>query len=115
VSLSAGTLDRRVTFQKAAETQSQSGAVVLTWGSVATVWASFTPESGTESFREGQEQAWGIVRFRTRYWLDDFEGPTPKYRISHDGRLYDILEVREIGRREGWEFVARARQEDPTS
>jgi len=108
----SGKLDRRVTFQRVTETQSASGAVLEAWADIATVWASVLPESGTEAFREGQEQAWSVVRFRTRYWLDVAGVPTVKYRASHDGVLYDILEVREINRREGWEFVARARAED---
>jgi len=112
VVMQAGKLDRRVTFQKATESQSASGAVIQTWADAVTVWATYLPESGTEGFREAQEQGWSMARFRTRYWLDADEGPTVKYRLVSDGVTFDILEVREIGRREGWEFVARARAED---
>jgi SPP1 family predicted phage head-tail adaptor len=112
VLVQAGKLDRRIVFQKATESQSASGAVVETWSNVATVWATYLPESGTEGFRETQEQGWSVVRFRTRYWVDVDGVPTVKYRIVFDDVVYDILEVRELGRREGWEFVARARAED---
>ncbi|MEY2668120.1 MAG: hypothetical protein RJA59_758 [Pseudomonadota bacterium] len=111
--MNAGKLDRRITFQKATESQSASGAVVETWGDLTTVWATYLPEGGTEGFREAQEQGWNVGRFRTRYWLDGVLAPTVKLRIVFDEVTYDILDVREIGRREGWEFVARARAEDP--
>ena len=70
------------------------------------------PERGTEAFREGQPQAWSTVLFRTLYVLDAAKVPTAKYRIVFEGRTYDVVDVREIGRRRGWEFVCRARAED---
>jgi hypothetical protein len=63
-------------------------------------------------FRNDQKQGWSTMLFRTRYMLDGAQVPTVKHRISYAGRLYDILDVREINRREGWEYVGRARSED---
>lgn len=108
----AGLLDRRITFRKLVETQSASGAVVYTPQDVATVWAQKIHERGTESFREGQAQGWSAVLWRTRFFKDAAQEPTVKWEIVEGLRVYEVLEVREMGRAEGWEFVSRARAED---
>lgn len=111
--MQAGKLDRRITLRRLVESQSASGAVVVTPQNVATLWAQKMPERGSETYREGQVQGWSAVVWRTRHFFDSaLEEPTVKWEIVEGERVYEILEVREIGRREGWEFVARARAED---
>lgn len=112
VVMQAGKLDRRVTFRKLTETASASGGVILTPTHVVTVWAAKVPDRGLEAFREGQVQGWAAVTWRTRYFRDGFDEPTVKWELLEGTRVYEILDVREIGRREGWEFVTRARAED---
>lgn len=109
----AGELDRTITLRKLVESQSDSGAVILTPQTVASgVWARKAPERSLESFREEQTAGWRVVMWRTRYLLDAAGlEPTVKWQIVEGTRVYDILDVREIGRREGWEFVAQARAE----
>jgi head-tail adaptor len=108
----AGKLDRRITLRRLVVSQSASGAVVLTPQVIATVWAQKVPDRGLEAFREGQVQGWASVTWRTRYFLDGVEEPTVKWELLEGSRVYEVLEVREIGRREGWELVTRARAED---
>jgi len=108
----AGKLDRRITFRRLVESQSASGAVVLTPQVIATVWAEKSPDRGTEAFREGQVQGWAAVTWRTRYFHEAMTEPTVKWEIVEGLRVYEVLEVRDLGRREGWEFVTRARAED---
>ena len=110
--MQAGKLDRRITFRKLVESQSASGAVVYAPQDVATVWAEKVPDSGLEAFREGQVQGWFAVVWRTRFFRDAADDPTVKWEIVEGLRVYEVLDVREIGRREGWEFVTRARAED---
>ena len=109
--LAAGNLDRRVTLRRLVETASGSGAVIYTPEDVATVWAQKVPERGSEGFREQQVQGWAVVIWRLRYSLDVMD-PTVKWQLVEGVRVYDVLEVRELGRREGWELVTRARAED---
>lgn len=111
--MQAGKLDRRITLRKLVESQSSSGAVVTTPQDVATLWAQKVHERGTEAYREGQVQGWAAVIWRTRWFLDAaLEAPTVKWELLEGERVYEVLEVREVGRREGWEFVTRARAED---
>lgn len=108
----AGDLDCRITLQKLVESQSESGATIVTPQDFRTVWAQKVPDRGTEAYREGQVQGWAAVIWRTRYFLDAGQEPTVKWQILEGTRVYEILEAREIERREGWEFVTRARAED---
>lgn len=108
----AGLLDRRVTLRRMVETQSASGAVTETAQDVAEVWAEKHPDRGIEAFREEQRQGWAVVVWRIRYLLDGIQEPTVKWDLKEGARIYEILEVRELGRREGWELVTRARAED---
>lgn len=110
--MQAGRLDRRVTLERMAPRQSPSGAVTLTPEYVATVWAQKMPERGSESFREQQVQGWSPVVWRIRHLGDGIGEPTVKWRLLEGARVYDILAVQEIGRREGWELTTRARAED---
>ena len=109
----AGKRDRWITIQKLVEDDpSSSGGVALEPVDVTSCWAEMVPERGTEMFRQDQPAAWSTVLFRTLYILDAAKIPTVKYQIVLDGRTYDVVDVREIGRRRGWEFVGRARAED---
>lgn len=108
----AGSLDRRITLQRVVETQSGSGASTGTWLAVASVWAEKRPQGGTEAYREGQIQGWANVIWRIRYIQHGLDDPTVKWRLLEGDRVYEILSISEIGRREGWELVTRCRAED---
>lgn len=108
----AGRMDRRVKLRKLVESQSDSGAVVETPLLVGTLWAQKQPERGTERFAEDQVQGWATVTWRVRWFQENLEDPTVKWQLLEGTRVYDILEVREIGRREGWELATRCRAED---
>lgn len=101
----AGRLDRRVTLQQVAETRSSSGDVVQSWSELATVWAGVQQPSGRTAFEATERQARGDAIFRIRY-RDDV---TAKNRILYQGDIYEILAIKEIGRREGLEIAANAR------
>lgn len=110
--LSAGKLTTPVRFQRITESQSASGAVTETAQDILSAWAEKVEERSLEGFREEQQQGWAMVVFRTHYFRDGDEEPTVKWQIVEGDRVYEILDVREIGYRAGWEFVARARAED---
>lgn len=108
--IAAGTLDRRITFERATAAQANpSGEQVLTWATEVTVWAEVAPLGGRELFQAQQLEAKADTRFRIRYRT----GVTPdeKLRIAYGGRRYDLRSVVELGRREGLEILAEARTE----
>lgn len=105
--MQAGLLDRRVTLQQATYAQDGAGTPVPTWATVAEVWGRVEPMTVREPFQAEQEAAWVDTKVTIRHRSD----VGPKWRITHGGRTYDILGVRELGRREGLEILASARAE----
>jgi len=110
----AGVLDRRITLQSRTVTQSDSGEEVVTWVDLATVWAQKVENRGAERFVAQQLVGKAVKTFRFR-WSDAVEDVTVKDQLVHDGRSFDILDVREIGYREGIEVDVTGPNEEPIS
>lgn len=113
----AGDLDRRVTIQSRVETQDEFGQPIITWPTVGTFWAQVQQQSGREFFAAQQTVSERRTVFRLR-WL---EGVTVTHRVLYpaegDGSpppepeanaIYNINEVRELGRGEGLELHCTA-------
>ena len=107
--LEAGKLDRRVAILRAgAATENEYGEAVRGADAEKIRWASVKPAPGTERFRSAETAAETVMRFVFR-WEAGLVGVTD--RLRHEGRLYQISDVVEIGRREGLEVLAVARAE----
>src|SRR6266581_5996351 len=74
----AGTLQRRVTIEQASET---AGDAVVTWTTIATVWASIRALGGSE---QSGLMAEVVYEFRTRWRTDITVGPR-KMRLGIAG------------------------------
>ncbi|MCB1511521.1 MAG: phage head closure protein [Hyphomicrobiaceae bacterium] len=96
----AGKLDRDITIQRGTTTIDEYGTMTQTWADVATLRAQIVQQSTEEFIRGFGASDVTAVIFRTR-WLD---GVTNADRISHDGGIYNIKEMKEIGRRRGLEI-----------
>lgn len=116
--LNSGDLDRRIKFQSPNTAQDATGDPVKTWTDVPLpgapdglhTWARYEPLAVREPFTEGQFAAFADCRFYLRYRPDVTIVPT--WRIVDDhGRLYEILGVDEVRRREILEIKAYARTE----
>lgn len=105
--MDAGKLDRRITVERATITTDAAGGEVQDWTAIATVWAEVLPISDGERWRASEVAAHVTTRFRIRWGL----GVTVEDRIVYEGRVYEIVGVKEIGRREGQEITAAARAE----
>ena len=103
----AGRLDRRLTLQRRTLIENDYGEGVETWNDLATVWAEKIPVRGSERYAAMQTVAEVEERFKIRYRT----GLTPLDRVICDGITYDVQGVLEIGRREGWEILAKGRAE----
>lgn len=96
----AGDMDRRITIQRYEVVGDDGyGNEITGWNDVATVWAEVRQESGREFFASGAIQAERKVTFKLRP-VD----VTVIDRVSYDDRLFDIHDVRELGRKEGVEL-----------
>lgn len=105
--MEAGKLDRRITIERFTATTDEVGGETQAWTGVAEVWAAVEPISDGERWRAAEVAASVTTRFRIRWG----QGVTVEDRIGYDGRTYDIVGVKEIGRREGQEITAAARAE----
>lgn len=96
--MQAGDLRRRVTLQRASTSASSTGERQTTWSDVARVWAAVEPSSGAEPWG-GQQQAQAnvthVVTTRVGGHMT-FETVTPKDRFLYNGRVLEIVAVRDL-------------------
>lgn len=85
----AGQLRHRLRIEEVVETRSDSGDVDESWNEFDTVWGSLEAVTGNERFRAEREHAEVTHLARIRH----LDGVTPKMRITHDGRTFDIEAV----------------------
>lgn len=95
-----GKLDKIIVIERVTTTVDEYGTPVEGWATVATVRAQRI-QSTTEEFMRG----WGAsseaaMIFRIRH----MDGITLADRIRHDARVFDLKEIKELGRREGLEL-----------
>lgn len=109
----AGRMDRRVAIHQAEITQSDSGQETRTWSTLTTVWAEKVENRGQERFAAQQLVGHAVKTFRLRWSSAIASELTNEHRISFDGRLFDITDIRELGRREGIEIDCYASGEEP--
>lgn len=102
--LQAGKFDRLITIEQRSASKNASGEDDYTWSTYASVWASKRDKSGTEYWESDQENAEVITEFIIRY----NSGVKAEMRISYDSKVYDIVEILEIGRTEGMKIMAKA-------
>ena len=97
--MKAGLLDKSIRIERSTHTVGAEGAPAFTWTPVVTLRAQLI-EASTEEFQRafGASTETATV-FRT--WF--YPGITPADRVIYNGAVHDIIEVKEIGRRQGLE------------
>lgn len=118
--MQAGRLDRKIDIERKTVTLDAYGGQVETWIKIATRRsASAIPVRGDEKFAASQFVGKRVIEFRTRWSeavanlnsLDRIVFPASDDEDPGDYYLFDIQDVREIGRREGLQIFAVARSE----
>lgn len=94
-------MDRQVELRSATETRSASGERVLTWATFATVWADLRHKAAREIDVSAQHLSQGEMIVFIRYRTD----VTARQQVKVGAEIYDIQNVREIGRGEGLELL----------
>jgi SPP1 family predicted phage head-tail adaptor len=97
----AGRLDRRVTLQQRTLAQDAQGQQIETWTDVDTVWASKRDLRGREFFAAEATNAEASTVFEIRYRAD----VTVLNRLVYAGVTHRIIQVAEIGRRQGLQLI----------
>lgn len=120
--IAAGKLDRRITIRRQAQARDAHGEPikdnlghpVLEWCDMTTVAASKTDIRDAERIAAQQVGSTVTSRFVIR-WSGRVDDLTPRDRLRYphdDGPEWQIVAVKEIGRREGLEITAAARNDD---
>ena len=87
--MQAGWLRHRITVQKRTATRSASGAVVESWSTHVTAWASVEPLRGQEYLAAKAQDAAVDIRIRMRYQA----GITQTMRVLYGSRVFEIVSV----------------------
>lgn len=94
--MKAGDLRQRITIQENTPTRNDSGELIESWSTWATVWGAVEPLAGREYFNAHQVTSEVDTRMRIRYR----DGVTPQMRVSSDGRIYQIHAVVRVEERQ---------------
>lgn len=98
----AGKLDRTIILQREVQSVLESGDVLSSWTTLATVRAELIQATADEAPTDYGEAENVVRTFRIR-WLANVEITTAE-RVFHAGAAYNIKDVVEIGRRRGLEL-----------
>ena len=106
----AGTLDRRITIQRATVARNSFNEKIETWATLATVYANKGDVSAAEGYRAQEVGAQITTRFiiRSSSVVSDVN---PNDRISFGGLTYNIVGVREKKRNRWIEIDCVARED----
>lgn len=100
MSLSAGTLRKRITLQQQSPSVDSFGQQVSTWTDVATVWASIEPSVGRELLAAQAVRLDQPTTITIR-WQPIFASPrtVAAMRAVYSGRIFNIHSVENEGER----------------
>jgi SPP1 family predicted phage head-tail adaptor len=104
--MKAGKLDRKIMIEREIETVDRYGTATSTWAPIATVAAQRITMSTDEFLAASGERTETAIVFRIRYRA----GVTLSDRVTFEGQIFDLVEVKEIGRREGLELRCEAKR-----
>lgn len=106
----AGKLNRRITLQRGTASTNARNEKIISYSTLATVWAERVDVSAAESFRAQEVGAELTTRFRIR-WSSTVSGLNPNDRLMYAGVTYNITGVREVQRNRILEIDAVARDD----
>lgn len=106
--MKAGRLDRRLMIRKRVVDSGGPWGDVTSWPEWREVAARLEHVNEDEAFAANELYTVRIVTFETRY----LPGVDNQDRLECEGQFYDILGIREIGRREGLEIKAQWRPDN---
>ncbi len=100
-------LDRRITVRRKTVANGPLGATE-TWATLCTVWAGRKDVSDGEKAAAGTVMSSLVARFTVRS-SDAARGIRPADAITEGGLNFDIVGIKELGRRDYLEITAQAR------
>jgi SPP1 family predicted phage head-tail adaptor len=98
----AGNLDREITIERVYEAVGPAGVPLPTWAAICNLRAELIEASTDEYIRNAGASTECAVVFRTRF----YPNVTPADRVKYRGEVFDIKQVKEIGREHGLDIRA---------
>ncbi|AMM83148.1 head-tail adaptor protein [Martelella sp. AD-3] len=98
--MKAGRLDREIRLERYTETLDEYGAPRFAWTEIDTVAAERIEGSTTAMLKDFGASDETVIVFRLRF----LDGLTNADRLIHDGLIFKINQIKEIGRRKGLEL-----------
>ncbi|GAA5124660.1 phage head closure protein [Luteolibacter yonseiensis] len=93
--MNPGKMDRRIRLQKRTFSRDTTGSNVETWADNAGVWAEDVKQGGGESVIADADRGQDTRQFRIRHR----DMNAQDYRVSYDGKIYEIRNIQEEGRK----------------
>ena len=106
----AGKRDRKVKLERWGITRDEWNNPVEGWTTISEPWASKYDVSDTERLRAAEVGSTLTTRFVIR-WSKKVADFNTKDRLTCEGLAYDVVGVKELGRREYIEITAAARSD----
>lgn len=104
----AGKLDRRISFQQPTLSADSFGDPLnVTFSDLGTVWANVQEGKGSERREDDSEVATRIDTFKIRKPAFNLK---PTMRIVYASKNYNILNIKELGRQEGFLISAEIKE-----
>lgn len=95
--MQAGKLRHPVTIEQSTETTDEYGAVVLTWSTLASVWAAIEPMRGRERFEAQHHAIEEDTRIRIRHRDDVTAEERVVDRLGNVYHIKGVLDVDGLG------------------
>lgn len=96
-------MDRKIAIQQPTVTYNDYGEPETSWADPVNVWAEVKQQSARETWSAGK-----IAEVEVAFMIRYRSGIDETCRVVYDGSNYDISGVREIGRQDGLEIMAKA-------
>jgi SPP1 family predicted phage head-tail adaptor len=104
-------LNKTIVIEKGTSGVNQVGTPVFIWGEYITTYSKvYVPSGDTRYSQDGQ-----IFTYRTEFTIrynNDTKLINNKYRINYNGNYYKIVQVQEIGIKEGVKLITVAFNDD---
>jgi SPP1 family predicted phage head-tail adaptor len=98
----AGNLDREISIERIHNAVGSAGVPLPTWTTICSLRAELIEASTDEYIRNAGASTERVVVFRTRF----YPNVTPADRVKYRGEVFDIKQVKEIGREHGLDIRA---------
>lgn len=99
----AGKLDRELVIERVTTTIGEAGTPLEAWSTLVTLRAELLEDKITEELRDQGASTERLLTFRTRF----FPGLTVADRLTFEAQAFDLVAVKEVGRRRELELQAK--------